>query len=470
MLDHENFGSNEKKTVENSGVFTLDDSKPSNSLFFVGKCGGEIRVELSVIVKQMSNGSINVSGEALLFEGTSENTTDLDGKGTFNENILANTAKKISFRVNNTDEGGDYTDISLEFTNTKLNDQDCTKNIQVKASVLGSSFTGKAVSNINSPSPVQGGVKVDFENCDIYCSPSTGTHEVHGDIRAKYDAKKGPKSDLFLPITDETATPAPNNKGRYNHFSGNGSIYWHPDTGPMEVRGGIRNSWARQGWERSRYGFPTSDEIRISPNVAQWYSDFQNGVIFWQNDAEIQPKIASINGEQVRKAFENIFKEKANDPNLRIDSISITNVGNTRYDFWRSKNRIITFKISGEYNVDLIPDPDYTISLDLEFFADPIPNGQIASKIFVRSKGYNIRTYNFAGLGTKKLADGLRSNLEKIFKNPIDLTGSQEIPGNAGFLSFKIMADGGFTFYFRPDFVGVFAASVVQSMLNDMSS
>lgn len=278
MLDHETFGRNETRTVENRGVFMLSDPRPSNSLFFIGKCGGEIRVELSITVRQIANGDVNVSGKALLFEGTSEDTTDLDGQGTFNKNIRANTTDTVSLRVNNTDEGGDYSDIFLQFSNTKLNNQDCPNNIRAKAAVLGNGFTGNAVSNINSPTIVRNGMKVDFEKCDIYCSPSTGTHEVHGDIRAKYDAKGGPNSDLFLPETDETATP--DTLGRYNHFSGNGSIYWHPDTGPMEVRGGIRSSWSRQGWERSIYGYPTSDEMMINQNPVQWYSDFQNGVIF----------------------------------------------------------------------------------------------------------------------------------------------------------------------------------------------
>ncbi len=467
MLDHETFGSNETRTVENRAMFTLDDARPSNSLFFIGKCGGEMRVELSALVKQLANGDVNVSGKALLFEGTSENTSDLDGQSGFNKNIAANTTNSISFRVRNTDEGGDYADILLEFTNTKLNDQDCPNNIRTKATVLGLGFTGIAVSDINSPTPVRNGMKVDFAKCDIYCSPATGTHEVHGDIRAKYDAKGGPDSDLFLPVTDETTTP--DTIGRYNHFSGNGSIYWQPNTGPMEVRGGIRGSWARQGWERSHYGYPTSDEMMINANPAQWFSDFQNGVIFWQDNAEIQPKIAAINGGQVRKAFENIFKQKANDPNLKIDSVNIVGIGNTRYDFWRSKNRIITFQISGEYAVDWIPDPDYKITLHLEFFADPIPNGKVASKIFARSVGFSITTTNFAGLGTRELADGLKAKLTEIFRNPIDLTNNQSIPENAGLLSFKVMADGGFSFYFRPDFAGGFAAAVVQNMLNNMA-
>lgn len=468
MLDYETFGSNESKTVEDRNIFTLDDARNTKSINFTGKCGGEIRVELSVLVKQTANGSLDVSGKALLFEGTSENTNDLDGQKTFSKVIAPNTTDRISFRVNNTDEGDDYADIYMEFINTRLNDQDCPANIKAKADVLGIGFTGAAVSNINAPTVVRNGMKVDFEKCDIYCSPSTGTHEVHGDIRAKYDAKSGPNSDLFLPITDETTTP--DTRGRFNHFSGNGSIYWHPDTGPMEVRGGIRGSWSRQGWERSIYGYPTSDEMKINSNPNQWYSDFQNGVIFWQDNAELQPKTASLTGNQVRDAFSNLFREKANDPKLSIDSVSISAVSNTRYDFWRSKNRTITFRITGEYSVDWAPDPDYTILLELSFYADPVPNGRTAARIFASLVSYNITTYNFAGIGTTELKDGLKSKLDDIFRNPIEISNGQVIPDNAGFLSFKVMQDGGFTFYFRPDLAGGFAAAIIQNFLNQLSS
>jgi LGFP repeat len=468
MLDDETFGADERRTVVNSGVFILDNTRRTNSLFFVGKCGGELRIELSADVTQLDSGNITVSGRALLFEGTSEESTDLDGQRTFNQTINANTTGTISFRVNNTAEGGDYADISMEFTNLRLSDSDCTTNIKAKAEALGSAFTGAAVSNINAPLTVPNGKKVDFQHCDIYCSPSTGTHEVHGEIRRKYDAKGGPGSDLKLPDTDETATP--DGQGRFNHFSGNGSIYWHPSTGPMSVRGAIRHTWATLGWERSLLGYPTSDEMHINSSPNQWYSDFQNGVIFWENSAEKIPKTASLTSAQLRNAVKNLFREKANDPKLTIDSVAIVSVSNTRYDFNRSKNRTITFEIKGEYQLDGLPDPDYTITLQLAFDANPMPNAQVATKIFVSLITGHVHTYNFAGIGTGQLANQLSAKLSEVFATPIDLTESQNIPAEAGLLSFKVMQDGGLKFFFRPDIAGTFAALSVQSFLNDMAS
>jgi hypothetical protein len=467
MLDHETFGANERKTVVNTGVFMLDNTRRTNSMFFVGKCGGELRIELSVEVRQLDNGNITVSGRALLFEGTSENSNDLDGQRSFNQTINANTTGTISFRVNNSDEGDDYSDIVMDFTNLRLNASDCTNNIKAKAEVLGAGFTGAAVSNINAPLTVPNGKKVDFQNCDIYCSASTGTHEVHGEIRRKYDAKGGPASDLKLPETDETTTP--DTQGRYNHFSGNGSIYWHPTTGPMEVRGGIRHSWALQGWENSLYGYPTSDEMHINSSPNQWYSDFQNGVIFWEGNAEKQPKTATLSAAQLTNAVRKLFREKANDPKLTIDSVAIVSVSNTRYDFNRSKNRTITFEIKGEYQVDWAPDPDYTITLQLAFEANPIPNAQTATKVFVSLISGNVHTYNFAGIGTGELANQLSSKISQVFSSPIDLTEGQTIPAAAGLLSFKVMKTGALMFYFRPDIAGTIAALSVQGFLNDMA-
>ncbi|PRQ10319.1 hypothetical protein C1Y63_12085, partial [Corynebacterium sp. 13CS0277] len=61
--------------------------------------------------------------------------------------------------------------------------------------------------------------------------------------------------------------------GRFNHFE-NGSIYWTPSTGAHIVAGNIREYWKRQGWERSRYGYPAGEEQRVDDlGVKQ---EFQN--------------------------------------------------------------------------------------------------------------------------------------------------------------------------------------------------
>ena len=46
-----------------------------------------------------------------------------------------------------------------------------------------------------------------YEGADIYWTHATGAHEVHGDIRAKYNALGGPGGLLGFPLTDETGAP-----------------------------------------------------------------------------------------------------------------------------------------------------------------------------------------------------------------------------------------------------------------------
>ncbi|AMY08667.1 LGFP repeat [Luteitalea pratensis] len=127
----------------------------------------------------------------------------------------------------------------------------------------------------------------DFERGTIYWTATTGAHEVHGDIRLKWARLGGGRSFLGYPLTDETGTP--NRRGRFNHFE-HGSIYWTPTTGAHEVHGAIRDKWASLGWERSRLGFPTSDEKAV-PNSRGRISEFEGGVIVWTPEGGAQVRV-----------------------------------------------------------------------------------------------------------------------------------------------------------------------------------
>ena len=96
-------------------------------------------------------------------------------------------------------------------------------------------------------------------SCTTYTSPATGSHQVCGAIRSKYEASGGPSSFLGYPVTDETGTP--DGVGRFNHFSNSGSVYWTPGTGAWSIHGAIRARWASMGWERSCLGYPVSDDV-----------------------------------------------------------------------------------------------------------------------------------------------------------------------------------------------------------------
>lgn len=117
-------------------------------------------------------------------------------------------------------------------------------------------------------------------SASIYWTPSTGAFEIHGAIRAKWAAMGWERSPVGYPVTDETGTP--DGKGRYNHFSNGGSIYWTPETGANAVWGDIRKQWESLGWENSYLGYPTSDEVDFSEGGRA--NSFQNGGIYWWPD------------------------------------------------------------------------------------------------------------------------------------------------------------------------------------------
>ena len=125
--------------------------------------------------------------------------------------------------------------------------------------------------------PVAGGRGQGFQRGEMLWSASTGANEVHGGILARYRAVGGPWSVLGLPVTHERWTP--DGRGRFNHFQ-RGSIYWTPFTGSAEVHGAIRARWQRLGWERSALGYPTSGE-RGTPDRVGRFNDFQRGSIYW---------------------------------------------------------------------------------------------------------------------------------------------------------------------------------------------
>ena len=95
---------------------------------------------------------------------------------------------------------------------------------------------------------------------------------LQGDIKAKYDAVNG-QALLGRCLAGELSTP--DGVGRFNHFQ-NGSIYWSPTTGAHEVHGPIRAKWESLGWERSTLGYPVRGEYAVTGGRE---SEFQRGFI-----------------------------------------------------------------------------------------------------------------------------------------------------------------------------------------------
>ncbi|WP_375765524.1 LGFP repeat-containing protein [Archangium gephyra] len=112
-----------------------------------------------------------------------------------------------------------------------------------------------------------------FQRGSIYFTPATGAHEVIGDINTKWVELGRQAGLLGYPLTDETKTP--DGVGRFNHFQ-NGSIYWTPTTGAHEVHGPIRAKWESLGWETGALGYPVRDEYAVTGGRE---SEFQKGFL-----------------------------------------------------------------------------------------------------------------------------------------------------------------------------------------------
>ena len=124
-----------------------------------------------------------------------------------------------------------------------------------------------------------------FQGGIISWHPSTGAHVVWGLIGELW-IRLG-REQFGYPITDEL--PTGNRRGLYNHFRAlqfpnhpESSIFWSEANGAHAVYGAIRDRWARLGWERSRLGFPISDE-QAAPDAGPNYRrvKFEYGFILW---------------------------------------------------------------------------------------------------------------------------------------------------------------------------------------------
>ena len=122
-----------------------------------------------------------------------------------------------------------------------------------------------------------GGVYQNYQGGSILWSPASGAHPSVGGIRNVW-ARTGFESGVLgYPVTDEVA--GLRDGGVYQNYQG-GAIIWSPASGGFVSRGGTRAIWASSGFEGGRLGYPTSNEYAAGPGgaVAQ---NYQGGVIHW---------------------------------------------------------------------------------------------------------------------------------------------------------------------------------------------
>src|SRR5262249_55650274 len=138
-----------------------------------------------------------------------------------------------------------------------------------------SSFLGFPLTD-ESPTFVQPGRFNRFQGGSIYWSPASGTFEVHGAIRDAWGSLGWEFGFVGFPTSHETATNVAG--GRFNTFQG-ADIFWSPASGAHEVHGAISGLWGFMGGPSSVLGYPTTDETPTLFDTGR-YNHFQVGSIY----------------------------------------------------------------------------------------------------------------------------------------------------------------------------------------------
>lgn len=346
--------------------------------------------------------------------------------------------------------------------------------IAEKARALG----GIAASPTGDMKPVADGWVRTFVDCDIYFSPATGAHEVHGEIRRKYRQVNGP-ARLGLPTTDESTCF--DKRGKYNHFAKSASIYWSPNTGPFFVRGAVRFRWASLGWEASTLGYPVRDEEGLAglypqDNPDMYWSHFQHGMIFSQGaDGQIA-LAASVPMERIKDAIFKVVDRRLPSRSFTIGLISVTarpglygvdyiGTDDWQYGFDASSPRILRLKIRGFVSLPIVPDPTFEIEIGLRFttmwratdFMYP------ATKTLVATLASSSASAD--GLGKDAVVDAINEAMASAFSpdpsHPevsgpsmvvatVPTGANQKGSGNLDFLDVMLMADGSLAVFVNP--------------------
>jgi hypothetical protein len=120
MEDYENFGDTEHATRTFARHSDVGPYGTHDEIHWTEKMGGEIRVELVLKIDWKIDLSIDIAWHVKLFEGTSEETSDLDGERSGTFKVDKDAVTTLSFSVWNTDEDEpqDRADISFDLTNS----------------------------------------------------------------------------------------------------------------------------------------------------------------------------------------------------------------------------------------------------------------------------------------------------------------------------------------------------------------
>jgi hypothetical protein len=97
----------------------LGPDKPTNTQNLTYKWGGEVRVEYDITCRLLVNNDVDVEVQCRLYEGTSEDTDDLDGTSSMTFSVPRDQAVGNTLRTDNTDEGGDWSTLAVTVKNAQ---------------------------------------------------------------------------------------------------------------------------------------------------------------------------------------------------------------------------------------------------------------------------------------------------------------------------------------------------------------
>jgi hypothetical protein len=328
---------------------------------------------------------------------------------------------------------------------------------------------------------------------DVYWTLTTGAHEVHGEIKRKYNIWQGANGFLGVPLTDEIGLS--DGVGRLNHFQG-GSIYWTPHTGPMTVSGPIRDRWASLGWQDGELGYPVTDQVRwrtVDPSVDQFiaWNLFENGAIVTTRDFTDKAHVARLMPDRLRyvvhRAVDNAVHKLPDNIGLYPD-IETTGVSGWEGDFFASRGRAISFKLHGFHdNGPIVGDTEFHFWFSLRFglssdpgsFTDPWFRS-LQAELIPGSVGIDVSGISgwfVSGDDYKqKIEEGFQQNATvNVFPVTTYFDATQPPPPHDQvklvIIDIMATADGGIDFLVSPEppFAGTTGswAPVVQEKIND---
>lgn len=473
VTDDETFGA-EHALGSRHDLTVLDAARPAAQVHLTGLGGGGRQVQVTVTFTLTPDGPVQVSGEAHLLIREPGQPVREQGGAAFGGRVAAGQTRAFHATLRHHDSGEEYARLDVRVQHVALHAQ-AGATLDAHARALGEAHTGPPAGPCEA---VRGGHRRRYRHADLYTSPGTGVHEVRGDIRRRYDALGGPDSVLGLPVGGPTPAPgaapaadsAPASGAAgwsvpedRQHFQG-GSLFLHPRTGPLVVRGDLRAAWASTGWESGPLGYPTSDTLSLAPDgppdSGLEFNDFQNGVLVLHAGQLCAPATATLSRDRMLDAVTDALRRTL--PAGLLDSVTLAGISDTTFDLSRSGNRVLTFRLTGARRPGPhgLPEPTFEARLPVQFAASPPPDARRPVSLIARQAGLiTLR----APPDRQGALPALSRALGLLLRVPVTLA---RVPGHAGLLSFKVHADGSLSLSFRPDPAGRAAAQAAQRRLD----